>query len=160
MGVSGDAQGHVGQPIGQVSPTGSTQRGGPSGPPGTTQQSCPSPQHSLLQHVVPGPQSTAGPHTGAPQVPLSQYGKVPSHSLPHSPQFVTSLFELTHSVPQHTNPLFEQSMAQLFAPPLPPLTDPPLPPPPLPAPPFALPALPEAPARLPAVPPVFVVPPV
>jgi hypothetical protein len=110
----------------------------------------------LLQQFVPGPQSIVGLHTGAPHVPLLQYGETPPHSLPHAPQFVTSLFALTHCVPQHTNPLFEQSMAQLFAPPLPPLMDPPLPPPALPAPPFALPAVPPVLIE----PPVFVVPPV
>jgi hypothetical protein len=54
--------------------------------------------------VVFGPQLTAGSHMGAPQVPLSQYGKDPSHSRPHMPQFFTSLFAFTHSVPQQMKP--------------------------------------------------------
>jgi hypothetical protein len=104
MGVSGDAHGHVGQPMGHVSLTGSTQLGGPSGPPGTVQQSSPASQHSSLQHVVFGPQLTAGSHTGAPHVPPSQYGKAPSHSRPQEPQFFTSLLAFTHSVPQQAKP--------------------------------------------------------
>src|SRR5690349_12498681 len=92
IGVSGETQGQVGQPAGQLSLTGAVQRGGPSGPPGTTQQSSPGLQHSSLQHCSSCPQLVPAPHSGAPHVPSSQNGKAPLHSLPQVPQFLTSLF--------------------------------------------------------------------
>ena len=64
--------GHVGQPGGQESFTGVTQRGGPAGPPGTTQQSFSAPQHSLPQHCSWLSHEVVDPHIGVPQLPRSQ----------------------------------------------------------------------------------------
>jgi prolipoprotein diacylglyceryltransferase len=73
--------------------------------PGTWQQISPALQHSVLQQNWLDEQAGPPPlHGGTPQVPTLQKGCVPSHFLPHDPQFLMSFCRFTQAPSQHPNP--------------------------------------------------------